>query len=349
MTQPPKSPWPAGSATGIGSMPGTDPAQASRVVIDELPDLPYLPELPGRGPGADLIGRTASLLVDLPVQTTTAGWKLADRPGRDGGRSAGYLSEDLDVFSELADGYAGPVKLQICGPVTLAASLELSRSLNPALSDPVAFADLTASLAEGIAAHVADLQRRVPGAVIVVQLDEPSLPIALAGRVPTASGLNVVRATEPVTAIQRLGAVLAAAAEAGAIALVVHCCHRQVPFDLITDAGATAVSFDLGLLRSADIEVVAGLADAGITLFVGALPAGEAGRLATGPPRPPRATAEAVTELWHKTGLAPGLLPERVVLTPACGLAGVSPAAARAALRHCREAARIAPELIDPS
>jgi methionine synthase II (cobalamin-independent) len=36
-----------------------------------------------------------------------------------------------------------------------------------------------------------------------------------------------------------------------------------------------------------------------------------------------------------------------VVITPACGLAGVSPAAARAALEHCREAARIAPEMIE--
>jgi methionine synthase II (cobalamin-independent) len=56
-----------------------------------------------------------------------------------------------------------------------------------------------------------------------------------------------------------------------------------------------------------------------------------------------------VVTLWQRTGLAPERLPEQVVITPACGLAGVSPAAARAALRHCREAARIAPELIDPS
>jgi len=34
------------------------------------------------------------------------------------------------------------------------------------------------------------------------------------------------------------------------------------------------------------------------------------------------------------------------VLTPAAGLAGASPAAARAALARCREAARILPELV---
>ena len=65
-------PWPAGSATGVGSMPGTDRAEAIAMVLGELPDLPYLPELPGRGPGADLTGRTAALLVDMPAETTIA-------------------------------------------------------------------------------------------------------------------------------------------------------------------------------------------------------------------------------------------------------------------------------------
>jgi hypothetical protein len=47
--------------------------------------------------------------------------------------------------------------------------------------------------------------------------------------------------------------------------------------------------------------------------------------------------------------LAPNLLAKQVVITPACGLAGCAPAAARAALAHCRDAARIAPEMIEPS
>ena len=66
-------PWPAASATGIGSMPGTDHAEAMRIILGELPDLPHLAELPSRGAGADLTGRTAALLVDLPVETTAGG------------------------------------------------------------------------------------------------------------------------------------------------------------------------------------------------------------------------------------------------------------------------------------
>jgi hypothetical protein len=42
-------PWAPGSVTGLGPLPGTDPAEAARLVFGELPDLPHLPELPERG------------------------------------------------------------------------------------------------------------------------------------------------------------------------------------------------------------------------------------------------------------------------------------------------------------
>ena len=54
-----------GPASGVGSLPGIDPAEALRIVVGELPEFAHLPELPQRGAGADLIGRTAGLLVDL--------------------------------------------------------------------------------------------------------------------------------------------------------------------------------------------------------------------------------------------------------------------------------------------
>jgi hypothetical protein len=157
-------PWPAGSATGIGSMPGTDPAEAMRVVAGELPGFPYLPELPARGPGADITGRTAALLIDIPVEITPRGWRLAERPGRDLARARSMLSNDLDVMEEELQGYVGPLKIQVCGPWTLAATLELTRTMDAALRDPGAVADLTASLAEATAAHVKDVAKRVPQA-----------------------------------------------------------------------------------------------------------------------------------------------------------------------------------------
>ena len=169
-------PWPQASATGMGSMPGTDVGQTCRMVFGELPDLPFLPELPDRGPGADMTGRAAALLVSMPVEITTRGWKLAVTPGRETSLAAGYWSQDLDTLEEVAEGFTGALKVQVCGPITLAATLELTRRLDPALADQGALADLTDSLAEGVAAHVADVRRRVPGATVVLQLDEPRCP-----------------------------------------------------------------------------------------------------------------------------------------------------------------------------
>ena len=198
-------PWPAGSATGIGSMPGANPAEAMRVIAGELPDFPHLPELPDRGPGADLTGRTAALLVDLAVEVTPRGWRLAERSGRDLARARSMLSSDLDALEEVLDGFHGPVKIQLCGPWTLAATLELPRTMNVAVADPGAVADLTASLAEGAAAHVADVAKRLPGARLVVQFDEPALPAVAEGMVPTASGLSRLAAVEAAHAAGKAG------------------------------------------------------------------------------------------------------------------------------------------------
>src|SRR6266516_5931164 len=130
-------------------MPGTDPAEAVTVVLGELPGFPHLPELPGRGPGADLTGRTAALLVGLAVETTTSGWRFAARPGRDLRRAAGFLQQDLDALEQAAAGLDTALKVQICGPWTMAATIELSRSQNPALADAGAVADLAERPPEG--------------------------------------------------------------------------------------------------------------------------------------------------------------------------------------------------------
>jgi methionine synthase II (cobalamin-independent) len=324
-------------------MPGTEPAEAMRVILGELPDFPHLPELPGRGVGADMTGRTAALLVDMPVETTACGWKFALRPGREQRRAASLLAEDLDAAQEAAEEYQGPFKIQLAGPWTMAATIELSRSQNPALADPGAVADLIASLAEGVAVHVSEVRKRLPGAAIVLQLDEPALPAVLAGSVPTASGLNRVGALDHTVTGDGLRAILAATTAFG----VVHCCSPGIPFRLIQESGAGAVAFDLSRLRRGGEEGVAELAEAGLGIFAGALDTTEPERIIRPASAAPRQLASSVIELWHRAGLPRARLADQVVITPACGLAGFSEAGARAALAACREAARIMPELAE--
>ncbi|HYX58387.1 MAG TPA: methionine synthase [Streptosporangiaceae bacterium] len=353
----PGFPWPAGSATGIGSMPGTDPAEAMRVVAGELPDFPHLPELPDRGPGADLTGRTAALLVEIPVEVTPRGWRLAERPGRDLSRARTMLSSDLDVMEEVLDGFRGPLKIQLCGPWTLAATLELPRTLNVAIADPGAVADLTASLAEGAAAHVAEVAKRVPGARLVVQLDEPALSAVAGGEVPTASGLSRIAPVEADVLRERLAQVIVSTGKY----TVVHSCSTAVPFGIIRAAGARALSFDLSQLRRGEEDAVAEAAEAGLGLLAGVIPAvpeatvpaspgpaGPTGAVAPGDgSAEARQTAERVIRLWRRLGLPLETCPEQAVITPACGLAGASPAQARAALTRCREAGSMLAELIE--
>ena len=317
-------------------MPGTNPAEAIRVIAGELPDFPHLAELPDRGPGADLTGRTAALLVDMPVELTPRGWRLAERAGRDMARARSMLASDLDVLEEVLEGFTGPVKIQLCGPWTLAATLELTHTMNVALSDPGAVADLTASLAEAAAAHAADVARRVPGARVVVQFDEPALPSVVAGLVPTQSGLSRLAAVEPDTVADRLGQVLAATPGY----TLVHCCATTVPFGIIQKAGSDGIAFDLSQLRRGEEDQVAEAAEAGLGLLTGAI------RAVGEEPGGARETAERVIRLWQRIGLPLATLAEQAVITPACGLAGASPAQARAVLTRCREAAAMLPELI---
>jgi methionine synthase II (cobalamin-independent) len=335
-------------------MPGTDPAEAMRVVAGELPDFPHLPELPDRGPGADLTGRTAALLVEIPVEVTPRGWRLAERPGRDLARARTMLSSDLDVMEEVLDGFRGPLKIQLCGPWTLAATLELPRTLNVAIADPGAVADLTASLAEGAAAHVAEVAKRVPGASLVVQFDEPALSAVAGGEVPTASGLSRIAPVEADVLRERLAQVIASTGKY----TVVHSCSTAVPFGIIRAAGAGALSFDLSQLRRGEEDAVAEAAEAGLGLLTGVMPAvpepaspGPAGPTGTVAPgdgsAEARQAAERVIRLWRRLGLPLETCPEQAVITPACGLAGASPVQARAALTRCREAGSMLAELIE--
>ncbi|WP_406274035.1 methionine synthase [Streptomyces sp. NBC_00191] len=320
-------PW--GPATGVGSMPGGDAREAAKMVAGSFDDFPHLPELPARGPGADMIGRTIGLLVEMYGHVEPSGWRISDRPGRDTRRARSWLGEDLDALEEHTQGYEGPLKVQAVGPWTLAASLEL-RNGEASLGDPGAVRDLAGSLAEGLRSHMADVRRRVPGARVVLQLDEPSLTAVLRGRIRTASGYRTHRAVDRQVVESTLRDVIGVSDEP----VTIHSCAPDVPFALLRRAGAGGVSFDFGLLTERDEDQIGEAVEGGTQLFAGVVPSTEA------PLSDPAGSVMGVRTLWRRLGLSPGTLSESVVITPTCGLAGASPAYARAALAHCVRAAR---------
>jgi methionine synthase II (cobalamin-independent) len=319
------------AATGVGSLPGTDADDyeaAVKTVLDTLPDLPYVPELPGRGVHADLTGRTLAVVAELGADLQPAGWRLTGpsaSSGVDHRRARSLLEQDLDVVEEHAQGYAGRFKTQVAGPWTLAATVERPRG-DRVLADHGARRELAEALAEGLRSHVADLRRRVTGADLVVQVDEPALPAVLAGRVPTASGFHRHRSVDAPAASAALELVIAAVRDAGAVP-VVHCCAADVPVSLLTGAGAAGVSVDLDVLAPAAYDDLAGLLEQGRPVHLGVVPT-------LAPARTPTdsTVTERVLRFLDMLGLDPGTAGSLVV-TPACGLAGADPAWAREAMR----------------
>ena len=209
-------------ASGVGSWPGTDAedyAEAVRLVLGEAPDLPYLPELPGRGAGAAMTGRTLAMIGDLGFDLQPAGWRLTDRPGIDLRRARSLLAQDLDQLEDLAQDFHGVLKVQLAGPWTLAATVERPRG-DKLLADHGARRELAQALAEGVAAHLADVRRRVAAAHVVVQVDEPALAAVLAGAIPTASGFGRHRVVHPPEASEALAEVLEAGRDGAVGALV---------------------------------------------------------------------------------------------------------------------------------
>ncbi|MCY4727801.1 methionine synthase [Nocardioides sp. STR2] len=324
-------------ATGVGSMPGTtdaDHAEATRVVLGELPELPHVPEVPGRGVTAAMTGRGLAVVEGLGADLQPAGWRLTDASGIDHRRARSLLAQDLDTVEELAQDHQGAFKTQVCGPWTLAATVERPRG-DKVLADHGARRELAQALAEGTRTHLADLGRRLPGVDRwIVQVDEPALASVVAGQVPTASGFGRHRSVDLPEASAHLEWLVAAIADAGGEAWV-HSCAPRTPWSLVAGTGAHGLSADLDMLGPADLDTFAEALESGRTAALGVVPSTEP---ATEPSE--ARTTERVQRWLDMLGLDPDGVGEHLVVTPTCGLAGASASWAGRAVRLSATVAR---------
>ena len=109
-----------------------------------------------------------------------------------------------------------------------------------------------------------------------------------------------------------------------------HCCASDVPIDLLVRSGAQGLSVDLDQLSAEGYDGVAGAFEAGHWLFLGVVPTTSSTIAA-------KQVIERVERFLEMVGLDPS---DRLVLTPACGLAGADPVWARGALSRVAEAAK---------
>jgi hypothetical protein len=321
-------PWDPGTATGIGPLPGGNPLEAARIAFSELP-LPFLPELPARGVGADAVGRTAGLLADLHVEVGTGVWRFVARGGRDEQRARTALLTDLDAIEEVASGHRGPLKVRIVGPWTLASSIELGRG-EKALADPGAVRDIAVSLAEGLTRHLADLRRRLPAlSSLVVQVDEPLLPAVVDGELSTASGWGRIRSYERAVVEEGLRQVLTAAGDGAGVWLG----SARLDGALLRGAGAAFIGLDGAVLDTVDEDEIGEAIDAGLGLLVASVPL-DATR------SDPRPVMAPVTGLWKRLGFLAAQLPRTVAVTPVAGLEQLDLENVAAVLKRAVEAGR---------
>jgi len=319
-------------ATGIGSLPGDDFAEACRLVLGEFADFPHVPELPGRGVIAGMTGRTLAMIDELGFDLQPAGWRLTDAPGVDHRRAKSLLAQDLDVFEELSQGFEGPLKIQVAGPWTVAATTERPRG-DRLLADVGARREVAEALALGLANHIADVHRRVPGAALHVQVDEPALPAVMSGSIPTASGFHRHRSVDTPQAVALLEPLfeVIAAADARSVA---HCCADVSPIDLFRSAGAEGISLDVTHLSAASYDPLGSALDAGSTLYLGIVGTSPVEALSDS------RVIERVRRLLGMLGFDADEVGEQLVITPACGLANANPAEVRGVIRTLSGAAR---------
>ncbi len=315
-------------------MPGEDAREAAATIVGELPLLPHLPELPARGVGADMIGRTAALLVDIAVEVRPSGYRVAGRPGREHRRGVDLMRGDIDAFDEACEpARPGWVKVQAAGPWTLVSTVEV-RTGHRVLTDQGAVREFAESLTEGLRLHIAEVASRT-GAKVLLQLDEPGLEAVLAGTVPTPSGYGTVRSVSEADAKDVLRDLIAAVG----VPVVIHCCADRPPVRVLADVGAAGIGIDATrpavsgrTAEPAALDALGEIWDAGTPLLLGLVPAIDPRR-----PVSSRQLAGPAFDLADRLGFDRVRLASLCVPTPTCGLVGASPTWSRRALELARE------------
>jgi hypothetical protein len=307
----------AGWFSGIGSMPGTNIRESMRIVAGECTDLPFLPEHPARGPGADMVGRSVALLDHLAAEAVPSGWRVAEAPGADMRRAHSWWGEDLDALEETAGETAGAIKVQVCGPWTLAARLQ-SRGGEALVRDSGARRDVVDMLAEAIPRHIMQIRRRLPrAALVVVQIDEPMMSAVASAAVPTASGLATYRGIDRTEIIDGLAKVVSATQSNGAVAMS-HDCSDAPEVTAWVQAGARIVGAPSPSTAALD-----------------------AGRVLAPALTVPDTTVSVLRRWWRALGWSSQAgIAAHLLLTPQCGFASARLTDVRTAFTALDEAAR---------
>lgn len=311
---------PAGTSTGIGSLPHRDAVAAARLAL-EATSLPYVPSLPRRSPAEGMIaqavvgidgvtlGQYGSLALDIPLLDPDS--PLVTDLSHD---AFGGLRSVLHLAAQKR--LTGALKWQLTGPITLGLALE--RAGAPAT---VAFEVAVRAVQQRAAFLLAHIARELPGVKQVVFLDEPGLASLHQSHFPLA----------PDVAIDLVSSALAVI-EPHAMAGV-HCCG-EADLAALLAAGPDVVSIPVAPRVVEAAGYLTGFFERGGVVAWGVV--------ATDGPVPHTAERpwRLLSDLWCelvKAGCDPVTLRTNSMVTPACGMGLHSPQIASTVLHLVRQ------------
>lgn len=319
------------SATGVGSLPHTDPEKALRIVLDRLPDVPYWPQLPRRSfletmyvqyaaglPGASIEGE--KLFAESGEKAMAESEAFYER----------FLSGDLSFFAIPAERAAGlhlllaaerapfpAVKGQMTGPVSFGLMVT-DRGKKPLFYDPVGRDVLVKHLLRVAQWQVAQLSRISPNVILV--LDEPYLA-------SVGSAILSLRREDVVGCLDEIFDGLP-----GTLCGI-HCC-ANTDWGLVLGSRAGYLSFDAYEYADSLLlypEEVGRFLGRGGKLAFGIVPTSPEAILRE-TPESLALRMEGILDKFEARGIHRGSVVRASFLTPACGLGTLSEEEAERAL-----------------
>ena len=305
---------PAGAATSIGSLPHADPAEAVAFALQHTPALPAAPQLPCRSRRELMVAQAASGVAGVTVADDGTIAVDAERLDPDepvvtaptDAESAGLLA-----FLDAVRGRTKPIKLQLCGPVTLGLAF-----VHAGAPSARAFAAAAVAVRAKASSLVRAARDAAPDAPLLVLFDEPGLTAVDHPGFPL----------EADPTIDLLSGAMAAA-EPAVVGL--HCCG-DTDWALAVKAGAQVLSLPLEPHVVEDASMLSTFLEEGGWIAWGVVPTN--GPVGTDP----EPLWRRLTGVWcdlTRAGCDPLLLRKHALLTPACGLANHGPSQAALVMR----------------
>jgi len=335
--------FPPLAATGIGSVPFTDPEAAAALILKHLPELPFWPQMVRRGYAEDMVPQGARGLPGLVADPDARQVRLDPGVSREIALAEFYemlWQNNLEHFAlkeeeaagffalcRAAAGLPSPplgLKGQVVGPVTFAGMVKDDQE-KPILYDR----EFTQAISLGLAKKAAwqAEQFRALGAEAVIFFDEPIL---------TGFGSAFFPVSREEVA-QLLRDALETTRQSGPVLLGVHCCGNT-DWSLVLSLPLDILSFDsYGYFDSLALyeDPLRHFLDRGGWLAWGAVPTGE------------ELARESAASLWERftaqverlaaRGLGHRRVLSQALLTPSCGLGYLTPEAAVTALGFLQE------------